>query len=614
MKSFIFLLIAIWPLVLFANNSNKGNYFNHLYEVNKEWSNHEEDYPDEQVYFETDEDAIQAHLLLVCKSLTKNKPNNLNEDQLKSRLQLIQVLREYASEKVFPTNLYHAERTPYFVDDFGVHCAVGYLMSQSGSKELVAAIRANENYSYIADIKTPGVSEWAFEHGFTIDELKWIQPGYIPSPDAISQVGDGTNGPINKMIKYNATGELVVAGEFDSLDLEPCLNIGVYHDNQLSCLGNGISGKINDLTISNGKIFAFGELEHQGTSYTIAYFENGAWEFINIPTREGAVATAGSSVSIYLEVAINHPNDDNVQEVWRQSTLNTWEKEFELNGIIKKIGGSSYGRIFAGKFNEAIIYDDQGVIEDTIITNNVIFRDNADYDNWEALNGTSISDTVETFLFFNNQVYFGGTATKESASSGVVLSRYLNNTLQPVLVASDFEENNPVSINSIKFGPTNGSLLIGGDFYFISGIGTSGKNLAILDVFDNQLTLVAWLDKSVNSIAMYDNQIFFGGDFKTNLTTTQLNHLGKFDATVGINDESLENIINVFPNPFTDVVEIQGITSNYTYQILDGNGRVVREEEINSDTTIELRDLTSGVYIFNLQTENGIISKRLIKQ
>ncbi len=614
MKSIFLLLVVICPFVNFAQNSSDRDYFAQLCDINNQWLKHQEDSPNEQVHFETDNDAIQAHLLLVCNSLSKNTPANLSDNELTSRQNLIQTLREYALEKVFPTNLYHSIRTPYFVDDFDVHCAVGYLMSQSGSKDLVAEIRANENYSYIADIKTPGVSEWAQEHGFTVDELKWIQPSYSPSASLIAPVENGTNGPVNKML-INNNGGVLIAGEFDSLDLQPCLNIGMYHNNQLSCLGEGVSGQINDISRDQRGVIVFGQLTYEGDTYTMAVFNEGVWEYLNIPSREGAIATAGFSNGNKIEVAINHPTDENVQEIWFELNSTTWEKRLTVNGIVKKIGPSSLGRVYAGKFSEATTYDEQGEADETVFTNNVILKKNYSTNIWEGLSGTGISDTVNTFMVINDVIYFGGTAINDEASSGVILTRYLNNTLQPLLYASSFSGDNPVSINSIGYGQTNNSLLIGGDFHYNPVMGTSGKNLANYDVFYNSISLIASLDQKVNAIVKRNNQIYFGGDFQTNLSTTEFNHLGRVVvSSLGVEIEMAENTLNVFPNPFTDIVKIEGVTSEYDYQILDGSGRVVRNGTLNSDSTIELRDLSSGLYLMNMETENGVISKRLIKQ
>ena len=81
----------------------------------------------------------------------------------------------------------------YFIDDFGVHCAVGYLIEQSGNGDLALEISEKFNYNYIEDIPSSKMLDWAEKFGFTVDELKWIQPGY-PPVQTLNQLGNGTNG------------------------------------------------------------------------------------------------------------------------------------------------------------------------------------------------------------------------------------------------------------------------------------------------------------------------------------------------------------------------------------------------------------------------------------
>ena len=614
MKTLILYLIAFFPFVFHAQNSNDINYLAQLSEINKQWHKHQQECPNKQVYFETDEDGIQAHLLLVCGSLLKKTPTSLSEDQLSQRLTLIQELREYALEKVFPVNLHHSVRTPYFVDDFGTHCAVGYLMSQSGNQDLVAEIRTNENYSYIADINTPGVSEWAVKHGFTVEELEWIQPGYLPPSHLVSPIQEGANGPVNKLLFNYYNNEVIIAGDFDSLGVQSCLNIGAFGNNQLTCLGNGVSGQIYDVAISAGKVVVFGALTFNNESYSMAVFDQGDWTYTNIPSREGAVITAGFATGSNFEVALNHPTEENVQEIWIQQGSSEWTRELTINGTVKKIGASSLGRVFVGKFSEGITYDDLGDEDGMVSTNNVFFRNHFNNYNWEGINGTDISDTVNTFININDHVYFGGTATSGGGSSGVILTRYLNSTLQPLLFASSFTGSGDVSINSIDFGEENGSLLIGGDFDYIPMNGVAGKNLANYNAFSNSFSLIAYLDQKVNTILSRNGKIYFGGDFQTNLTTIELNRLGQVETSLGTDPEMEEDGLKVFPNPFNDFVQIQGVKTTHTYQILDGSGRVVREGKFDSDATIELDDLTQGAYFLNIHNDNGVVTRRLIKK
>lgn len=98
-------------------------------------------------------------------------------------------------------------------------------MQQSGSEHLAREIQRNQNLAYVRQISVNGVSEWANEHGFTLDELAWIQPGYPPNT-IVSPLLGGLNGAVNDIFMYN--GDVVVAGNFSQADGQPANNIATY--------------------------------------------------------------------------------------------------------------------------------------------------------------------------------------------------------------------------------------------------------------------------------------------------------------------------------------------------------------------------------------------------
>lgn len=220
-------------------------------------------------------------------------------------------------------NKYHSVRTPYFVDDYGTNCAVGQMIWDSGNEDLVRKISAEYNYDYIKDIKTEGLVEWTEKHGFLVDELKWIQPGYY-SEENVEQVLNGTNGKVNKLnaVPHSTLGNIVlIGGEFTELDSLPCLNVGYYKDNQLTCFGDGIPGKVFYIFYSTKMgIFAVGELLHDGNTYPLARFVDDEWEFFEIPGREGAIGTIANPCSdphCEIELAISHSSIPLQQEYWK---------------------------------------------------------------------------------------------------------------------------------------------------------------------------------------------------------------------------------------------------------------------------------------------------------
>jgi hypothetical protein len=147
--------------------------------VNPYWvfSQYDDDALHQCVGFSSDVALIQTHLLLVEKVLSEKKPL-LSAKQARNRANCLEILKKYAQNGIFPINLYHQNRTPYFIDYMGTACAVGHLIIETGYGNLAKKIAKENNYAYIKDLKYPELSAWADEFGFEIEELKWIQPTY----------------------------------------------------------------------------------------------------------------------------------------------------------------------------------------------------------------------------------------------------------------------------------------------------------------------------------------------------------------------------------------------------------------------------------------------------
>ena len=85
---------------------------------------------------------------------------------------------------------------------------------------------------------------------------------------------------------------------------------------------------------------------------------------------------------------------------------------------------------------------------------------------------------------------------------------------------------------------------------------------------------------------------------------------------VGINETSRDNLFSVFPNPAQSIINVKTDSKllGSVYSIFDNNGRIVQTGKINSEnTTIELGNLSSGIYMFSVG-ENMKQNFRLIKE
>jgi hypothetical protein len=127
---------------------------------------------------------IRAHLSHVLHALRTTTPRGLSPEQRTRRHAALDELGRYIARGEFPrrTDDAYRGRRPRFIDDRGVHCAVGHLVAMSGANDLALAVDAMHEYDYVLDMKEPALDAWAEAHGFTLLELAMIQPQYHEMP------------------------------------------------------------------------------------------------------------------------------------------------------------------------------------------------------------------------------------------------------------------------------------------------------------------------------------------------------------------------------------------------------------------------------------------------
>jgi hypothetical protein len=126
---------------------------------------------------------VQSHLKLVESLLRLQDTSNLSEVQRTHRQQSLDQLRSYWQRGLFPINTGHpGRRQPYFIDDRGVPCAVAHLIIESGNRELAESISKTQNFSYLEQIENQDLQNWVEQSGFSLDELRLIQPSYQYQP------------------------------------------------------------------------------------------------------------------------------------------------------------------------------------------------------------------------------------------------------------------------------------------------------------------------------------------------------------------------------------------------------------------------------------------------
>ena len=91
----------------------------------------------------------------------------------------------------------------------------------------------------------------------------------------------------------------------------------------------------------------------------------------------------------------------------------------------------------------------------------------------------------------------------------------------------------------------------------------------------------------------------------------------EFTAIVDAGDFVFEQStpsLDVYPNPTSDVLRINGMKGTATVQVVDAAGRVVVETVWNAGQEVDVRLLPQGAYTFTLQQAGQVWSAGFIKR
>ena len=127
---------------------------------------------------------VQAHLDGAVELLENAHVGELTVLQRQRRDASIAALRRYRDAAQFPKNTdYPMGLRPTFVDDQGTHCALAYLIAESGEHEVVKYVANTRNHAYVRELTDePALLAWLQSSGISVEEAARIQPDYAVVP------------------------------------------------------------------------------------------------------------------------------------------------------------------------------------------------------------------------------------------------------------------------------------------------------------------------------------------------------------------------------------------------------------------------------------------------
>jgi hypothetical protein len=480
---------------------------------------------------------------------------------------------------------------------------------QSGAESLARKIDHDNKFVYVKSIKTKGVSEWAFENGFTLDELAWIQPAY-PATFTVDDMEGGLNGSVKALIVDPTTQLLYAGGSFNaSTKGATCNGVAMYISGIAGWdwigLGDGVNGTVNTLLIHNNKLYVGGEFTMAGTipaNNIAAYdFISQQWESI------GSLDSAVNTLAVYNNEIYAGGKFTGMVSRWTGSqwqditggyiygeevrTLEVWNNTLMIGGNFELLTGA-FRRHVAGYDGTYMISSGFGTI--TPVNDFEIFRDTI-YAACDAIVGTD-SCALARFGSFDWEVVI--------KPFSQIMDYFAGTSIKKLSVAQD-------------------RLFCAGDF-FCSSATTYGNRMMEIYFDPNGVPMfnpLLLIDSTIHTMVVYNNVITFGGDFVAAEGDT-LNHVGQlFNILSNVSgmEKNISNSINVFPNPATDQINIQikdFITEKSCFvKILDEMGREVLNQKVNQALfSLDLTKNNSGVYLVQVLNDEGFMlgSKRLI--
>lgn len=551
-------------------------------EVNKEWQYHAAIAPqeDRMVRFESDVQRIAMHLELVQRALWASDPRTRTDAQNFLRNGSLQELRTYAQRGVFPRNQVLPYRNPVFIDPYGTACAVGQLMIASGSADLAQRIDREMETAYIRDMHRTDVLDWATEHGFTEEELAWIQPGYSSDVPWTAFPG-APSGEVNTVLVLD-NGDMIVAGTFTSSSGLPITNVARYDGILFHAMGGGVLGTVNCGVVHEGNIVLGGQFNGDdvavwdGSVWTLGRSLWGMGTWVNaLHVHEGELFAAGWGSGDF------GPSHGVISRL----SDGLWQDFATFDSDVYALGSYNGALVAGGSF-----------------TTHVAMYDG---DTWTQL-GDGLDTTVYSLRSVGGELYAGGLIYANGAPT-FGLARFTNDAWTTVPGLHDQLTPWASGTTEIRaLAEYDGELVFGGSFNVNSDL-VVGRCIGRLGTSD-EIEPLGFFNNTVRTFAVDGVNLLAGGDFSQVNFATARTVVTTDLITVDI-AEADRNVAHVQPNPATDqlFIDVEDGTQLTSMSVVDGQGRTVLQAALFTGhrQVLDVSDLTSGMYSVVLRGTDG---------
>lgn len=616
-------LASAYLLSCFANAQlapqTEAPLFRHMTEVNAQWQRMNPAVATDArpVHFANEAGRIAQHLHLVAGYLRAHTPNGLAPSALANRNDLLNDLDAYADRGVFPQNHVLPYRNPVFIDPAGTACAVGQLMIESGHRDLAESIDHEQELAYVAELldspKFSGpLSAWAAEHGFTGDELAWIQPGYPPATEW-SALGGGTDGPVRVLLKLPG-GSLVVAGTFTSAGGVATQNVALWTGTGFQPLGSGVSGTITCGAVKGNDVYLGGY--NLNGIHDLARWDGTQWSFSTVFQGKFPQVFALHVLDDVLYAAGETQGFAGADEYVTRLTGGTWEPLPGMFNAPVRCLGSRNGQLVAGGMFTAMA--DGGPI-----VQHVAFFGTSGWEQLgDGLDGpvNALANAEDGTLLAGGAMYNGSTPlfglARIGTGPGASWQHLLPNLGNYIGMPSSPD------LAEVRTLAADGAGVWAGGSFTVSQGTLIGNHLAYCNGVPDEFEPAAFFNEPVNAMVPAFGgtgvqDLVVGGDF-TNGSSGPAPYVAYATIGTGMDAPAAAPTLTLFPSPAQDELNVvleRSFTRSAWIEVLDAQGRTVQRHTLaGRSTTLDIRALAAGQYSVVLHNGTQPMRSAFIKR
>lgn len=588
--------------------------YDQLCAVNPEWKNYGPDELDRRLGADaqalrrptglpTNGDAlVRLHLEWTEKLLRSEAPEGLSAAQQARRAELLDALNGYMRAGRYPQNTRYSWRTPIFIDDNDVFCAVGFLMKTTGEEAFCRNVRETNNLVYVREIESPAFFEWAETNGFSVPELALIQPAYAPqevwAAPAGVKAGRVTAVTATPGSPFTYYAELSETGA----------QLSVWNGGASQDLGLPWPGKINAIARFDEQIIAAGTFESEDGQFVLAKLENETWTAV----RPGMTTGEAYALEIWGDRLFVGGDFQYVEDIAAEQHLFAYTKEnpqiffggMELNKPVRALqvyndrlyAGGDFSKADGSPADHLVSYDAEGRLEPV--------------EGWEG--------DLYALESFSGKLLAGGALFTAEGDTLSGLAAWDGESWENLADPLTFGREAPEPGDAARVLFARGDVVyVGGQFEVtVLGIGVYGKNLARLNYVEEQYWnlegMMAEADGPVLALAENHSSLYVGGTF----TTVNQEETGGF-VTTELTPTSRPKTdprdldFRLYPNPTSDVftIALPEAVENARLVILDVSGRELLYRQLAegaAEHAVSTAELAPGVYLCRVQSGDGV--------